>query len=348
MKKYKNAAINKLLILFVLIMTISAGCTKKGSDSNVNADGAGSIEEYVYTPEFILLDISRNPLQGGSKGSYCATFVKENKVHTVIHYLNGSGTFAVMTDIDTGEYSTERIDYVDSYYDAVNGFASYDRMNNILYLYDNDWKLAGSVELGSIVKNVTNNGLTFSCNDIVVDNEGNIAVAGGNVILLFDSEYNLLRNIRVPNYIENVQELMVTQSGSWYVSGSWGTNIYMLDMEHGEVGAELEVTYDIRSWGNKVPGIYEDGFYYCGHDYIYRYDEKTGGFETMFCPSDYGINADYNSAFYMDAEGVLYIGNKLDDDGTAISYEVARAEKRPASEVKKRTELVLGCISWAN
>lgn len=348
MKKYKNVVINKILISFTLIAIISAGCAKKTNENKADADEAGITEEYVYAPEFELFDISSNPLQGKSRGSFCEALVKENKVHTVIHYLNGSGTFAVMTDIDTGEYSTERINYVDSYYDAVNGFASYDRKNNILYLYDNYWKLAGSVELGSIVKDVTNNGLTFSCNDIVVDNEGNIAVAGGNVILLFDSEYNLLRNICVPNYIENVQDLMVTQSGSWYVSGSRGTNIYMLDMEHGEVGAELEVTYDIRSWGNKVPGIYEDGFYYCGHDYIYRYDEKTGGFETMFCPSDYGINADYNSAFYVDAEGVLYIGNKLDDDGTAISYEVARAEKRPASEVKKRTELVLGCISWAN
>ena len=346
---------------------MASGCAKaEGQGDRGSADVAGgdeAVQEYVYVPEFSEFDIRLDVAEDMGTGQPIAYFVKAGKAYIVINdWLKGQVYVSVM-DVDTGEHSVNEMENSGTYYNTVNGFAVYDNSgnssDNIVYLYDDNWQLTGSIDLGSILRDMGSNGQNFTCKNITVDNKGNVAVLGGRVVLLFDSGYNLVRNINVPDKIREANELFVTREGNWYVGCSlrvdsgFGTvqGICELDMENGEFGEELEVPYDVRMNSSQSISMYcidEGGFYIHGKDYIYRYDEGTKLFEKLFSPSDYGITVDFQTVFNVDDNGILYIGNELSYDNAAVRYEVAGVEKKAASEVKERTPVVLGYMGIAS
>ncbi|MGN1187384.1 MAG: hypothetical protein ACI4R6_02725 [Lachnospiraceae bacterium] len=345
-----------LFLLLLLYATTGCAGTSEGSskDSAENENTAENIQsDYVYVPTFSQYDIRVSAIENG--GDVRDAFITGGKLYTiVIHYpenKSGSTMNVIMTDTATGEQTEKEIDNLSFFYDTMNGFAAYDHLAQIFYFYDRDFELTGELDIRSVVRDAENNGVAFSPNDVVVDNEGNIGIAGGDVILLFDSSHNLLRTVSKPNYIKEFKELMVTREGKWYVycyaASGEGTlfvtdSIYQLDMEHGKVG-EIIDTPNEKRFQSKVNCIASGGFYYGGNSCIYRYNEENDAIEEVFRMTDYGISlSEMRSTACMGDEDIIYIANELDDRDTVVEYEVAAIEKRLASEVKERTEIVIG------
>ena len=350
----KTFNIIRIFLLLFLMAGIAGtvGCAKDTEQGGVAEESNlvhGTSEEYTYVPTFHEIKV---PL--GEKSRELAAFVKDGKLYSVIadqQSVRELRVNVIITDIATGEQSEVEAEPVYKYYDTVNGFAGYDDYaTNIIYFYDENFMQTGQMNIGSTVKELESRGMTFSLNDIVVDNDGNIGIAGKDAVLLFDSDYNLIKTIEKTNYIKSYDKLMTTKEGSWYAkcscTSSSGaaysiTGIFSLDMAQGRVSAEIDILNGYGIWfSQKMNHIGDGGFYYCGDGCVYGYEENTAKVEEVFRMSDYGIYT--NNASSMGEDGAIYIINSIEYNDMSVDYEVVAAAKHPASEVKARTEIILG------
>lgn len=322
-----------------------------------NQTGNYQDEGYAYVPAISLQKIETDADDADVMVTRRACFVRGTKTYMVVNtWQNGSGqNSVVIKDTQTGEQTATSIDSGEytTYFNAVNGFAAYDPSQGMLSLYDDNWELTGTVGIGSAMnESVTGN--ATACRSVVVENGGNTALLFDRKVLYFDKEYNLTRSISLPDNVSEAFELIASGDGRWYVvcnmrgdtSSLVHEGIYELDMQGGAFSGVLDVPYDVSSNSavySSMNTIVDSGFYAHGKNNIYRYDENTKQFDKLFCPGDYGINIDQRTAFGVGEDGSFCIVNP-GVFTTDMEYEIATASRVPASQVKERTELVLGAL----
>ncbi len=367
MKNKKFATV--MLTAVMACMVAVSGCSKTDSggddggnngvvNGGKNQTGNYQNEGYAYVPAISLQKIETDVYDGGEMMvNRMACFVRGTKTYMVVNtWQNGSGqNSVVIKDTQTGEQTATSIDSGEytKYFNAVNGFAAYDSSKGLLSLYDDNWELTGTVGIGSAMnESVTGN--ATACRSVVVDNGGNTALIFDRKVLYFDKEYNLTRSISLPDNVSEAFELIASGDGRWYVvcnmrgdtSSLVHEGIYELDMQGGAFSGALDVPYDVSSNSAvylSMNTIADSGFYAHGKNNIYRYDENTKQFDKLFCPGDYGINIDQRTAFGVGEDGSFCIVNP-GAFTTDMEYEIATASRVPASQVKERTELVLGAL----
>lgn len=357
-----------MLTAVMACMVAVSGCGKPdnggddGGNTGVvnggkNQTGNYQDEGYAYVPAISLQKIETDADDADVMVTRRACFVRGTKTYMVVNtWQNGSGqNLVVIKDTQTGEQTATSIDSGEytTYFNAVNGFAAYDPSQGMLSLYDDNWELTGTVGIGSAMnESVTGN--ATACRSVVVDNGGNTALIFDRKVLYFDKEYNLTRSISLPDNVSEAFELIASGDGRWYVvcnmrgdtSSLVHEGIYELDMQGGAFSGVLDVPYDVSSNSavySSMNTIADSGFYAHGKNNIYRYDENTKQFDKLFCPGDYGINIDQRTAFGVGEDGSFCIVNP-GAFTTDMECELATASRVPASQVKERTELVLGAL----
>ena len=366
MKNKKFATV--MLTAVMACMVAVSGCSKTdsggddGGNTGVVNGGKNQTdnyqdEGYAYVPAISLQKMETDADDADVMVTRRACFVRGTKTYMVVNtWQNGSGqNSVVIKDTQTGEQTATSIDSGEytTYFNAVNGFAAYDSSQGMLSLYDDNWELTGTVGIGSAMnESVTGN--ATACRSVVVDNGGNTALIFDRKVLYFDKEYNLTRSISLPDNVSEAFELIASGDGRWYVvcnmrgdtSSMVHEGIYELDMQGGAFSGALDVPYDVSSNSavySSMNTIADSGFYAHGKNNIYRYDENTKQFDKLFCPGDYGINIDQRTAFGVGEDGSFCIVNP-GVFTTDMEYELATASRVPASQVKERTELVLGAL----
>ena len=366
MKNKKFATV--MLTAVMACMVAVSGCSKTdsggddGGNNGVVNGGKNQTdnyqdEGYAYVPAISLQKMETDADDADVMVTRRACFVRGTKTYMVVNtWQNGSGqNSVVIKDTQTGEQTATSIDSGEytTYFNAVNGFAAYDPSQGMLSLYDDNWELTGTVGIGSAMnESVTGN--ATACRSVVVDNGGNTALIFDRKVLYFDKEYNLTRSISLPDNVSEAFELIASGDGRWYVvcnmrgdtSSMVHEGIYELDMQGGAFSGALDVPYDVSSNSavySSMNTIADSGFYAHGKNNIYRYDENTKQFDKLFCPGDYGINIDQRTAFGVGEDGSFCIVNP-GVFTTDMEYELATASRVPASQVKERTELVLGAL----
>lgn len=356
----KNNLINTFCLIIIAVLI--TGCSgKNGNNTNSSGNGgvvndAGDESEYVYAPAFseykILL--TEDGSTADSSINIAASFLNDN-VYYVIEwgYAGNDGFKALvsMTNLESGEHCIKDINFAEKYIVMNEGFAGYDVEGDTIFMYDKNAELINTVDIKNIVEAVeTDTGAAFYCNDIVVDGEGRIGIAGECAVLILDSDGGLLQSIALPENVHSARQLILTREGNWYAVCDVphnGSFICKLDVEHGTFGEWLEageMGYAVGRY--RMYTLEEGGFYFVAGSYIYRYDEEKNGFERVLCLRDYGIEFDrYNTSTDIGEGNVFYIGNiSADKNAATAEYELARLEKKHSSEIPDRQEIVLGCF----
>lgn len=377
-KSAKRGVIFPAVTLLVSCTLLFTGCAGKADNqakgtSGVSADaGAGASGDnsgnnyenvdYAYVPEVSKQVIDDFEAEDGEEISWVQDyFVKDGRVYYIFKATkdNKDRKVILIRDISTGEQSVKRLDCDENgeymqFFNAINGFATYSEKDDIVCIYDDNWEQTGSIDVSGADNEISGgfSGQASKCKSVVVDNEGNTAVLIGRTVMFFDKDYKLTRNISAPDKISEVDGLITTQGGNWYVTcylmgDSANTSekaICSIDMHGGTFGDSLGIPYDISfntSTYSVMNSIDNNGFYVHGSNYVYKYDEGTGTFNKMFCPGDYGINMSVLTKFSVGDDGCFYIENK-ESTSSDMEYELAVFKKVPASQVKERTQIVLG------
>ena len=366
---YKSHLRFFLIMLLMLAMAAITACSGGNGDKNIETGNrsevvsseTGSNDDLVYIPEFTKLVLEPELAEGEEAGQCTAYFAKEGRTYAVISTWQKSvgGELVLITDLVTGEQQvkrTEKTGYM--YFNSVNGFAVYSMADSMVYMYDDDWENTGNIDLSGVAGSAGTGSEQAVVKSVVSDDEGNTAVIYGRAVLLFDREGELVKSISLPDKVSEARELITTQGGNWYLVCSLRSGVSFtvegavcsLDMNSGEFGAGLEVPYDISNNSaiySSMNSIEAEGFYIHGKDYIYRYDENTKMFNKLFCPGDYGINVSFDTSFSVGRDGCFYIANRA-DMGLSMECELATVTGVPVSQVKERTQLVLGALSMSS
>lgn len=171
-----------------------------------------TIDNYIEALEMSNLIYLAKPMNVGSKGAlkgkpkiFIADAAIRNAVLMSDDVLSDEKELGAM--VETAVYK-----HMVSFYQGTAAQIGYFRKaKDNQKEVDENFMQTGQMNIGSTVKELESSGMTFSLNDIVVDNDGNIGIAGGDAVLLFDSDYNLIKTIEKTNYIKSYDKLMTTK-----------------------------------------------------------------------------------------------------------------------------------------
>ncbi len=360
MKKGKlfTKMMHMCLILTMLISMV--GCGASGETQN-------SASGYVYVPTFTEIDIEEadwlsdvvvvgdelytsyvvydeNYMNAENKfvkkkitGEEGFTELPMNIVPSQENYQVSMNNFSVTEDgsiyILVYEYPTYDPENPETYENVMPCYAvhKYDKDGNQVFVSDISEMLTKD-EMNSYVQN------------ILVDKNGRIFLSSNNVVFVLDENGKELCTIDTK--ADWINSIGMDKSGKVYVS------MYAMDYN----GLELvEINADTKSVGTKIsgcpstnsngcynPGI-EAGLLIAGDECLYEFDPATGEAKEVLSWLSCNINGSYVQSVSAGEEEKLYVFIN-DYSSEENKYELVILEKKQASEVPVKEEIVVGTL----
>lgn len=351
-----------LILALSLISGCLAGCGKAEDKDKGNVVQTAEGEAVVYVPSYSnLTQITEyNEDRSGTVFSELNTFgynfIRNNKLYSVSQIYTtqaGNQDYLAVYDMTAGQNLVDerKLGSVSSYFEYNGGFIRY--FDKTLEIYDYAFEKIKEVDLKNAYDFLRESGRGLSCDDIVIDGEGRIGIANGDMLLLLDGDGNLLHSMECPLGIMAFEHIVVTRSGEWYVfceNSAFYMEGYCVDVEKGVVMDSLEGIPSIIHGSIFGTGEYgENNFYIFTRNYIYEYDTEASECRELFGLRDYGITVDDDSAQGILDGGEFYILNEQDsimkEADWLTNFELATVKAVPEDEVHPRKELVMAEIS---
>lgn len=342
-----------LSLLLCATMALSlAACGKQEPTSE-----AGEKKDYVYVPEYITLSDDEN-------GYYSNLTLKEN----TLYYSQYSYDEETMTSTENiCQYSLEdgsvkQIPLPISETRSLNGYAM-DGNSNIYALISDyseekvdengfstpDMFIEKFDPQGALVfeKDITNvisrEAQDAYARGILVDEQGNIYVCMENAVLLFSAEGEEHGSVAITDgWINNFglgKDGKVYFSYYDYTSATGGMVLSEIDFTGKKIGATYKNLPNMNGDG-LVAGVTGDFLINDGSK-VYEYDLATQTYEELFSWLDCDIDGSHVS--YVGATGDGTVVAIINDWDTGIT-ELAKLNKKDASEVVQKEEIVIGTL----
>ena len=122
-----------------------------------------------------------------------------------------------------------------------------------LYLYDKNFSDVKEINLQGLYNRCKDDGISLSCDDIEIDDEGRIGIISGQSIIFADSNGELLCVIEQQDNIRTFAKLAVTKAQGWYVicnNTKYNIDIWSIDIGQSGLGVRLDNAPDI--YGGQV------------------------------------------------------------------------------------------------
>lgn len=313
--------------------------------------GGAEGDEFVYVPRYVALDDERmsNPaLVNGNLYFSVYNWDEETGSSQVMYRYDVAAGASEELKLDRGEvpegaYPTRITADPDGNLYVIWEISSWDENDN----YHREMSLAKYDVSGSItycrdlMAELGEDGQNSYMQQFVVDGEGRAYLVLDSQICLIDAEGKSAGKVDLNDTY--VQSAVRGKDGKVYVTyfnwnGTEGGNVLA---EVDFAGRKLGTSYTVTgNFNNMVPGLEKDFLIYDGSG-CYEYDLATGTREKVLNWLDSDINGDYvETAGVIDGQLVVV----LRDWGTNKT-ELAYLEKKKASELAKREEIVIGALS---
>lgn len=346
---------NIVILYSIIIASLIATLTSCRNGSNVEPQIEDNESATVYVPEFSKqeyeidssLDFLVDMFVAGDT-TYCIS-----REHT---FNSGTKDTLMIFDSATGESSDKELGAPGKYFEYSEGFVRF--CNNVLYLYDKNFSDVKEINLQGLYNRCKDDGISLSCDDIEIDDEGRIGIISGQSIIFADSNGELLCVIEQQDNIRTFAKLAVTKAQGWYVicnNTKYNIDIWSIDIGQSGLGVRLDNAPDI--YGGQVYFVgqnqaEENSLYIVSGNYIYKYDVALLSYEEVVCLRDYGVEIDNGSGVSIINEDRIRIANrKTNTNGQTdnrVNIEYADIRKIPIDEVKTRKELVMATFSEAS
>ena len=360
----KSKLFTKMMhVCLILTMLISmVGCGSSEETGNNNASG------YVYVPTFMEIDIEEaNWLSDVTVvGDELYTsysiydevtyeseqkFVKKNLadgsdftelpiqiVPTLENYQVSVNSFSV--DADANIYF---VAYEYPKYDPENPEASFEEVEPCytVHKYDKDGNQVFAVNISELLMKDEMNSYV---NSVLVDKNGRIFLASDNLVFILDENGNELCTL--DTQAEWINNLGMDKDGkvyaSMYAMNSSGLELVELNADTKAIGDKISGCPDTNSDGCYNPGI-EAGMLIAGNECLYEFHPATGESKEVLSWLSCNINGSYVQSVKAGEDGKLYVFSN-DYSSEETRYELIILEKKSASEVPAKEEIVVGTL----
>ena len=200
---------NIVILYSIIIASLIATLTSCRNGSNVEPQIEDNESATVYVPEFSKqeyeidssLDFLVDMFVAGDT-TYCIS-----REHT---FNSGTKDTLMIFDSATGESSDKELGAPGKYFEYSEGFVRF--CNNVLYLYDKNFSDVKEINLQGLYNRCKDDGISLSCDDIEIDDEGRIGIISGQSIIFADSNGELLCVIEQQDNIRTFAKLAVTKA----------------------------------------------------------------------------------------------------------------------------------------
>lgn len=321
-------------------------------------------EDVVYQPSFKEWEVQAQYTFMGAV-PYLSSFMDDDTLWGIGNFYNEGKKkdeiYLAGIDLETGVLTERALDLEAQggldFYEVNGGYLAYAETEKMLYVYDSEFELEKELDMRSVYDSLKNEGRTLSCEDVVVDAEGNICLLSNNVFVVLDGEGKFLRTIECPADlgIANIV-LFATASGECYafgcINGMSALTAYEVDTKGGKATKCLSDTSAIVYSIYSVEQANENMLYILTDNYVLEYNIQTSKVREIFCLLDYGIQAEqYCTVFHAKETGGFCIANfseqgDVNDEGCrSFTVEVADSAEMHADEVQPRRELVMAVMN---
>ena len=360
MKKCKlfTKMMHACLILAMMLSMVACG---KSQEAENNASG------YVYVPTFTEIDIEEASwlsdviVVGDSLYTSYSVYDEVNYTSETKfvkkNLTNGSDFAELPIQIVAGREGNEvsvnsfcisedgsiyLIAYEYPMYDPENP-ATYENVEPCyaVHKYDKDGKQVFAADISEMLMKDEMNSYV---QNMLVDANGRIYLSSNNLVFVLDESGNPLCTI--DTQAEWIRGMGKDKDGKIYVS------MYAMDYN----GVELvEINADTKALGNKIsgcpdsngsgnynPGI-EAGILVAGSSCLYEFNTTTGEVKEIVDWLSCNINGNNIQSVTAGEDGKLYVFTS-DHSSEETAYELVILEKKAASEVTAKEEIVVGTL----
>lgn len=360
MKKGKlfTKMMHMCLILTMLISMV--GCGGSGETQN-------SASGYVYVPTFTEIDIE------GADWLSDVIVVGDELYTTYVVYdedymnaenkfvkkkLTGDEGFTELPMVITPSQENYQVSMNNftvtedgSIYILVYEYPTYDQENpdsyeNVkpcyaVHKYDNE---GNQVFASDISEMLTKDEMNSYVQNMVVDKNGRIYLSSNNLVFVLDESGKEL--CVIDTKADWINSIGMDKSGKVYVSmyamDYNGMELVEINADTKSVGAKISGCPSTNSNGCYKPGI-EAGLLIAGDECLYEFDPATGEVKEVVSWLSCNINGSYVQSVTAGEEGKLYVFIN-DYSSEANKYELVTLEKKQASEVPAKEEIVVGTL----
>ncbi len=226
------------------------------------------------------------------------------------------------------DYSSEEMISGEYVYKSVLCWNEYDQNGNLLFRQELDLQ--------------QNPDEYMSVSGITIDSSGNIVVASGHKILIFDDNFNVLSKI---NFSETqwVESIFTNYEGAtyafvWDENGEGRGSYLPIDVAAGTSGSPMSTPQDF--WGRVYPGPGHDMYYMTDKGFM-AYDFDTQQEVCIMNYIDSDLDYQYINGCYPVDETHIIVSSY---DAEYYTAEYTLMEKVPPEEVVDKTIITLGMV----
>ncbi|MBQ7919141.1 MAG: extracellular solute-binding protein [Lachnospiraceae bacterium] len=347
------------LILTMLISMVGCGST---------AETQNTASEYVYVPTFMEIDVEEadwlsDAIVVGDElyTSYSIydevtyeseqKFVKKNLtdgsgftelpiqiVPTVENYQTSVNSFCM--DENANIYV---LAYEYPKYDPENPESSYEEVKPVysVFKYDKDGNQIFANDISVLLQKDEMNSYVQR---MLVDKNGRIFLSSNNLVFVLDENGNELCTI--DTQAEWINSLGMDKAGKVYASMYGmdynGLELVELNADTKAIGNKISGCPDTNGNGSYYPGI-EAGMLIGGSECLYEFNPATGEVKEVVDWLSCNINGSYVQSVKAGEDGKLYVFI-CEYSSEENRYELVILEKKPASEVTAKEEIVVGTL----
>ncbi len=357
MKDRNNRLTKIMAVVLSVIIAVSAftGCGK--------SEGGGEKKEYVYTPEYVQLDLeidyissvvaagdmlylcgsSRNENTGESKNCLYKYSFTDGTVDTLPMEVNANDSVgnAGLTPDGNLAFIISSVDYV---MDENGEITDYSQVLELRVISAEDGAVISSQDLSPLMGSESSYVQQFC-----VDGKGNYYLFDGEqTIYVADPELQKICDISVDGWIN---DLFRSKEGDVYMCayGESGLETKKIDLETKSVGARLEGLGSGYGNRNYCTGT-SKSFMISGEE-VALYDVAAATQETLFNWLDVDINSNYIQYTGELPDGRIWaIYNNYSTETTSSTsgsnvYELVLVKKVKADEVTVKEEITYGTMN---